>query len=160
MFTYFFPGRELRHWRDGGGWGRVWGGDQLGPKIPQNHENISYENCSHFWDMFKIMYKNIFKIYSYIQKMSTNPINALKITIDNTKHTQNTTIHFKQSKMFERKNKTMKIPSFYFIIYQISIVHTSYILYIFYILYIIVWAIGLHWIEKNIYTYMYIKIYI
>ena len=33
--------------------------------------------------------KHIFKTSSYIQKMSPTPINALKITIHNTKHTKN-----------------------------------------------------------------------
>ena len=39
---------------------------------------------------FQNMLKTIFKISSYIQKMTQNLINALKITIYDTKHTHNT----------------------------------------------------------------------
>ena len=66
------------------------------PQIKKSPKNPSYENCSHFWDIFPKMFKNLFKISSYIEKMTTNPINALKITIYNTKRTQNTKVHFEQ----------------------------------------------------------------
>ena len=33
--------------------------------------------------------------------MTPNPINAFEITIHNTKHTNNTQIHFERSNMFE-----------------------------------------------------------
>ena len=37
-----------------------------------------------------------------------NPINAFKTTSYNTKHTNNTKIHFNKSKMFEHSNKFQK----------------------------------------------------
>ena len=45
--------------------------------------------------------KNIFKIYSYIQKTTPNPINTLKMTIYNTKHTKHTKQRNTKSKVFE-----------------------------------------------------------
>ena len=37
--------------------------------------------------------------------MTPNPINELKITNYNTKHTNNTQIHLKPSKLFEKQKK-------------------------------------------------------
>ena len=84
--------------------------------------------------------QHIFKICSYIQKLTPNPINALRITIYNTKHTNNTKIHFQQSQHFRNKSKHSKLYKhliYYYIIYQVSITHILYILYIMYILYIL-----------------------
>ena len=54
------------------------------------------------------MLKTIFKISSHIQKMTQNPINSVKITTYNTKHTQNAKIHLKTSNFFERIKKTIE----------------------------------------------------
>ena len=70
-------------------------------KKPKQSQNKSSENCSHFWDIFLKMFKNIFKKSSYIEKTTPNPINALKITTVNTKHTNNTKRHFLSSEHFE-----------------------------------------------------------
>jgi hypothetical protein len=76
--------------------------------------------------MFKKSPQNIFKISSYIQKTTTDPIDALKITIYITKHTKNTKIHFTNP---DCSNKKKKI-----IIYQSSIIRILCIyLYILYI---------------------------
>ena len=58
-------------------------------KIPQN---ISYENCSHFWNV--ISKNHIFSI-SYIQKKTHNPNIISKISIYNTKYNKNTKIFSK-----------------------------------------------------------------
>ena len=68
--------------------------------------------------------KTIFKISSYIQKMTQNSINTLKITICNTNHTKNTEIHFHKSKMFEIFWKIIKQ-----ICYYISNFHKLYFIY-------------------------------
>ena len=44
----------------------------------------------------------MFKICSYTQKTTQNPINALKIKIYKTKHTNNTQIHFQKNEMFKQ----------------------------------------------------------
>ena len=51
---------------------------------------------------------------SYIQKKTPNPINAFKIKVYNTKHTNNTDIHFpkkqkvrKQIELFKKENNEM-----------------------------------------------------
>ena len=114
---------------DGGGWGVE--GTIKDQKSTKKQNNPSYEYCSHFCDIFRKMFKTIFKIWSYIQKTTQNPINTLEKTIYDTKHTQNTKIHFKKSKMLETNRKTSKTVEnthrkkkgsfFYFIIYPISI---------------------------------------
>ena len=53
--------------------------------------------------------------------MTPTPINALKITLYSTKHTQNTKMHFHKSKTFETKKP-------YSIVYQLSIIYILYIL--------------------------------
>ena len=63
-----------------------------------------------------------------------NPINAFKITTYSTKRTKHTWIHFKNI-YFQKKSKYWIV--FYFIIYQISIIHILYILYCLYMLYIL-----------------------
>ena len=109
----FFPGRELWHWRPG--WG--WGGPFRTPKISKNR---SYENCLHFRNIFPKTFKNIFKISSYIQKTTPNPINAFKITTYNTKHTFNSKIYFqkisKHRKHKQAENKS-NISNYWFVIY-------------------------------------------
>ena len=59
---------------------------------------------------------------SYIQKVTANPINALKITILNTKHTKNTHGHFQKSNIFEKQKNN------YF--YYISKFHNAYFVYL------------------------------
>ena len=98
--------------------------------------NSSYKNCSHFWDICQKctkMSKHIFKICSYIQKMTTNPINALIITIYNTKLMK---IHkyIKQNHVFE------KFYIYYSVIYQNSIIHILYFLYMLYMVYFVYWV--------------------
>ena len=112
-------------------------------KITNNTKKNSYDNCSHFWNIFLKMYKHIFKVSSYIQKMTPNPINALKITIHNTKHTtkyKNTCpeIQKKQKNLFE--NSKNKKP----LLYYISKFHNAYFVYFVYFVY---------------YIYIYIYIY-
>ena len=67
--------------------------------------------------------------------MIQNLINALKITIYETKYTKNTKTHFEKSNLGEKsknqKNiKYFKNVSFYSIMYIVSIIHILYILYI------------------------------
>ena len=102
----------------------------VGPLRTQNpkktQENSSFENCSHFRDIFPKKFKkakSIFKVYSYIQKSTQNPINTFKITTYNTKHTKNAKIYL----------KNLKIKT----IYQNSVIRILYMLYILYILYIL-----------------------
>ena len=91
MFSIFFPWKGALTLTPGMGVGGSGGhlGPPKSPKISQHHKksqkNSSYENCSHFWDIFQKLKNKIFKISSYIQKITPNPINALKITIINTK---------------------------------------------------------------------------
>ena len=115
-----------------GGWVGV-GGQQITTDHKKSQKDSPYENWS-LLDMFQKMCKSIFKICSYIQKMTPNPINAFKITIYNTKHTNNTQIHFEKSK--NSKNPTIFKKFTFFIVYQISIIHTVYILHILNILHI------------------------
>ena len=83
------------------------GGDHLGPpKFPTKSKNYSYENCSHFWDIFRKMFKHPFTIGSYIQKMTHNPINAFKIIVYNRKHTNNTKTRLTFSERKKRTNRT------------------------------------------------------
>ena len=67
------------------------GGGPFGtPRIPKNHKKTVRMKTVHTsGTLLEKMYKNISKISSYIQKMTPNPINALKMTTYNTKHTQN-----------------------------------------------------------------------
>ena len=51
----------------------------------KSQTNSSYEDCSHFRDIFENIFKIIFKMCSYIQKNPQNPNMAVKITIYNTK---------------------------------------------------------------------------
>ena len=62
-------------------------------QISKITEKRSYENCSHCWDIFQTMFKNIFKISSYILKKTTDPINALKITLGTVKNITNIKIY-------------------------------------------------------------------
>ena len=149
MFDTVFPRKGTltltpRVWMGGGGPFRT-------PQNPkQSSKSISYENCWHIWDIFQKISQNTFKTSSYTQKKTPSPINTFKETTYNTKHTNNTQIHFNKSKHFENKkmkncttwtitqletfqncrpppnNKTL----LYFIIYQNSIVHILYSLYI------------------------------
>ena len=96
LFPYFSPPKGTLTLTPGMGMG----GDNLGPKIkPKSQKHSLYGNCSHFCDISQTMLKNIFEICSYIQKMIANPINALKITICNTKNTNNDKIHLKIQKI-------------------------------------------------------------
>ena len=62
--------------------------------------------------------------------MIPNPINALKITIYNTKHTKNTKTSFKNRKFLKIWKKIIFIKKNVFIIYQNSIIYNLSILYI------------------------------
>ena len=55
-----------------------------------------------------------------MQKNTHNPIHALKITIYNRRHTDNTTTHIDQPK-FSRKKNTKANDVFYFILLYIKI---------------------------------------
>ena len=99
IFSIFYsPGRELWHWHQGWGWG--WGTKHRQKTQKTSPQNISYEKCLHFWDIFRKMLKNIIKLCSYIQKKTLNTIHAFKITIYNTKHTNNIKIHVKNNQHF------------------------------------------------------------
>ena len=75
---------------------------QLFSHKSQNHKKKSVRKLfTLLGHVFKNV-KHIFKICSYIQKSTQNPINALEITIHNTKHTKNTKVHFQKSNIFER----------------------------------------------------------
>ena len=83
-FSIFVPPEENFDWHQG--WG--WGGATNHPKS----QNITK----------KQFVRNIYsfsKICSYMQKTTPNPINALKITIYNTKHSINTKVHWTNSKL-------------------------------------------------------------
>jgi hypothetical protein len=89
------------------------------------------------------MLTNIFKLSSYIQKITQNLINAFKKTNYNTKHTKNTNIYFPKSNIFEQitKHNFRDIQkkhhnSILLYIYIYSIIRILYILYILYVLYI------------------------
>ena len=85
------------------------------------------------------MYKN-FKIFSYIQKMTTNTINAFKITAYDTKNTKKYTNAFNKIQSVRKcsnihifsKEISSKWPAFYVDLY--GFLHNLYILYILYIL--------------------------
>ena len=108
IFHIFFTQKGTLTLTPGMGMGWWWGGgDYLGPpNPPKSQKYISYENCSHFCDfVFSKMSNSIFKISSYIQKKTQNPINAFKITIYNTKHTNNTKTHLNKSQTLEHIKK-------------------------------------------------------
>ena len=74
-----------------------------------------------FLGQFSTNVKNLFKIYSYIQKKTPNPINAFKIIIYNT---NTPTIHKRISRnvsMFENFEQIKTYLFVYLIIYQNSI---------------------------------------
>ena len=71
----------------------------------KSQQNSPYENCSHFWDIFRKMFKNIFQIYSYIQKTIQNPIDALKIITYSTKHTNNIKLYLETIQHFRETKK-------------------------------------------------------
>ena len=76
------------------GMGMGMGGDHLGPQIQKNHKTTVRTKIVHTSGIcFEKMFKNIFKICSYIQKATPNPINLLKIIIYNAKRITNTKIH-------------------------------------------------------------------
>ena len=82
-------------------------GGEEGQIITTNHKQIQKQIVRTFFALlghFRKMQNN-FKICSYIQKMTPNPINTLEITIYNTKHATNTQIHLQTSK----KNKESQI---------------------------------------------------
>ena len=65
--------------------------------------------------------------------MTQNPINALQITVCNTKHTTNTQMHFPKTNNFEHFRKCLRISILsenICTIYQNSIIHILYVLYI------------------------------
>ena len=65
-------------------------GDGGGANKHKKHPKTFRTEIVHTSGHFSTNGKSIFKICSYIQKMTPIPINALKITIPNTKHTINT----------------------------------------------------------------------
>jgi hypothetical protein len=98
-------------------------------KNPKNiPPNVSYENCSHFWDLFRfrgvefldfLESKNIFKPCHHIEFNTQNPNPILKITIPFTK-TPTKTKHFRIkrnfSKYFGKFQKNVRKPKFVFCI--------------------------------------------
>ena len=78
------------------------GGDHLGPPKSQKIVRTKFVHTS--GTLFPKSQKHIFKISSYIQKNTANPINAFKITIYNTKHTKST----KTNPMNPKKSKKQR----------------------------------------------------
>ena len=68
----------------------------------------------------------MFKICSYVQKMTPNPINSLEITIYKTPHTKNVKVHFHKSNL----SKIFKPSKKYF--YYVSKFHSSYFVHVVY----------------------------
>ena len=96
------------------------------------------------------MFKNVFKIFSYIQKMTTEPINALKITIYNTKHTKITKSKFSktpQKLKFQHKKNIFSIKTsskwsaFYAGLY--GIIYNLY-MFVYFVYFCIYWYIDLY----------------
>ena len=83
---------------------------------------------------------------SYTQKKTQNPINALRITTYNTKHSKHIQMHFNKSEVLATTTKR-QINIRYFIIYQIPKNHILYVLYLLYILYLYVF---IWWYEYKI----------
>ena len=104
----FSPGMGLWHWRRG--WG--WGGGPFRIKNPKQSQTILRTKFAHTsGTFFQQMVKHTFKISPYIQKTTTNPTNALKITFYNTKHTINQLIKEKQE-IETNTNKQRKVQTF------------------------------------------------
>ena len=74
------------------------------------------------------MQKHIFKISSYTQKMTPNPIHAIKTTFHHTKHTNNTKIHFQKTNISNNKLVFYKITISIFVLLYIKF--PEFILYI------------------------------
>ena len=83
-FIYFSPLEGNFDWRRGWGW-----------RVTKSQKRNRMKIVHTFGHLQKT--QKIFKMSSYIQKMTPNPINALKITSYNTKHTNNTKIPFQHS---------------------------------------------------------------
>ena len=137
MFSIFVPRTGTLTLTPGMGMG----GPFSTPKSQTNHKKskttIVRKVFTLLGDVSKNM-KNIFKIFSYIQKTTTNPINALKITIHSTKHTKNTQFHFeKQSKAFVRLEQIKNSNKIKLIFYYISNLHNSYLVYFVYFIFFI-----------------------
>ena len=127
---------------DAGDGGR--GGDHLGPQIPKHHKKSQkyfvrelFTLLGHFSKMSKIS-NNVFKICSYIQKKTQNPIIASKITIYNTKYANNAKIHLKTIQTFRKiKNPYFRKIRFQndqrFMLKFMALFITLYILYVLYI---------------------------
>ena len=113
-----------------------------GKQNPQNPKNVpktvSYGKCSHFWDslfFFQKKSKNIFEISSYMQKMTKNPINALKyqFVAQNTPKIQKYISRKSQKiRIITKKSKRNKCLSYY-----ISNVHNSYFVYFVYFIHFV-----------------------
>ena len=74
------------------GMGVGWG-DHLGPKIPKSRkESFVRKLFTLLGHVSPKLFKDIFWIYSYTQKTTPNPINALKIKNYSIKHTRNTKV--------------------------------------------------------------------
>ena len=75
-----------------------------------------------FLSLFRKKLKNIFKICSYIQKITPNPINALEITNYNTTHTKNTQMHFTNPKKTRRIRKYIIYLFIFFLICKFKMI--------------------------------------
>ena len=130
-------------------------GDRLGPqrsrKNTKNHKNIFVRELFTLLGLLfqkcQALRNNIFKICSYIQKTTTKRINALKITIYNTKYTSNQQIHFNNPKILKIRRNVSSTSIFVQKIIFISLYTNCpylilcillYILYILYIIYILI----------------------
>ena len=99
-----FPWKRTLTLTLGMGWGVGWG-DHLGiPKSQKSTKQFVRQLFALLRHFLKIM-KNIFTISSYIQKTTPDPMHALKITIYNTQHTNNTNIHLQTNPTFSKVSK-------------------------------------------------------
>ena len=99
--------------------------------------NVSYENCSHFWEIFRFWgvdffdflgSKNIFNLCSHIEFNTQNPNPILKITISFTK-TPKKPKHFRKNEKIWKISKIQNFQKLKFLFCILYTFHNSYFLY-------------------------------
>ena len=133
-FPYLFPPEGNFDIDAGDGSGRGPCRTQQSPTNTNNHKKKFVRKLSTLLDIFQKMSNSFFKMSSYIQKITENPINALKITIYTTKHTKHTQIHLTNPN-FRFFGNVQESHSFILLHMKISIIHTLYTWHILYISY-------------------------
>ena len=130
------------------------------PKITKTHKQIIRAKIVYTSGTFsKQNMKTNFNISSSIQKMKPNLNNALKITIYNTKHTNNTQTHLATSTLSRKKKERKQTTNFKYqtLCYFISKLHNSYFAYFIYFVFLYILYI---YIYIYMYTYIYIHVYV